>query len=141
MDYENPWTFDDVPFTDTDILKYYGFVYQITNKITGKKYIGRKYFTGKRKGKRVPSDWKKYYGSSKDLQADVLEHGKQNFSRAILSLHESRGDTNFYEVKTQIERNVLEAKNASGEYEYFNTNIALRYFRLKKIPNRKFAKA
>ncbi len=58
----------------------FGFVYLIecTN---GKAYIGRKYFTkagykvvkGKRKKLRKESDWKDYYGSSKDLLAD-LEH-------------------------------------------------------------------
>ena len=59
-------------FTSDDIGDFFGYVYLITNKSTGKKYIGRKYFMQKRKpkgGKRrvtSESDWKKYYGSSQN---------------------------------------------------------------------------
>ena len=68
VDYENPWMYEGNPFTSDDIGDYYGFVYRITNTTNGKQYIGRKYFTQKRKpkgGKRKvtsESDWKRYYG-------------------------------------------------------------------------------
>ena len=68
--YENPWLYEGKPFTSDDIGDFFGYVYLITNKTTGKKYIGRKYFVQNRKpkgGKRrvtKESDWKKYYGSS-----------------------------------------------------------------------------
>ena len=68
-DYENPWTFDGEPFASEDVGKFAGFVYLITNQITGEKYIGRKYFSSIRKKKksdkrrtRSESDWKEYYG-------------------------------------------------------------------------------
>ena len=44
IDYENPWTFNNKPFTSEDIKSYVGFVYLITELDTDKKYIGRKYF-------------------------------------------------------------------------------------------------
>ena len=42
--YENPWTYDDKIFDSDLIGDYYGFVYLITGKQTGRRYIGRKYF-------------------------------------------------------------------------------------------------
>ncbi len=66
IDYDNPWLFDNKPFTSADIGKSYGFVYLITDKVTGKMYVGRKYFWSMRKKKgalkrkREESDWKVY---------------------------------------------------------------------------------
>ena len=51
VDYENPWIYEGRPFTSDDIGDNYGFVYRITNTTSGKQYIGRKYFTQKRKPK------------------------------------------------------------------------------------------
>lgn len=83
-------------------------VYCITHKETGKKYIGRKYFTKskiqqktktKRKKKmRVESDWQSYYGSSADLLEDVEKYGKEQFTREVLRLCVTRGETNYYEA-------------------------------------------
>ena len=39
MSYENPWIYNDEPFDSDSIDKYFGFVYCITNKTTGRKYI------------------------------------------------------------------------------------------------------
>ena len=47
--YENPWTYDNKIFDSDLIGDYYGFVYLITGKQTGRRYIGRKYFWQKRK--------------------------------------------------------------------------------------------
>jgi len=123
-DYENPWIWDGQEFTDEDIGNSEGFVYCITDRETGKKYIGRKYFSNKRKIKKTDkrrtttdSDWKTYYGSSDDLLILCRDKGRNNFLREILSLHKTRGDTNIAEVKEQFARNVLEDPN------YLNANI------------------
>ena len=71
-----------------------GFVYLITNKSNGMKYIGKKnfYFTktkqikGKKKRVKVESDWHEYYGSNKTLVEHVTEYGADKFTREIIHL-------------------------------------------------------
>lgn len=129
MSYENPWIFDEVIFDSEDINKYVGFVYCIVNLIDGRKYIGRKYFhsirkvKGKSRRQKKESDWKDYYGSSKELLTDVEKHGIINFKRIMLSLHTTRGDVNYEEVKQQFLNNVLESD------KYYNDNINGKWMR------------
>jgi len=135
VDYENPWLWNGTPFREEHIGNSFGFVYIIQNKITNKKYIGKKFFYStnrvvqkgktRRKVIRKFSDWKKYYGSSKSLKEDVELYGKGSFSRTILSLHVSRGDVNYYEMKEQVIRDVLNSE------EYYNDNILSRWYRKK----------
>ena len=133
--YENPWIYEGKPFTSDDIGDFFGYVYLITNKSTGKKYIGRKYFVQKRKpkgGKRrvtSESDWKKYYGSSPELKADISRYGKDNFSREILSLHETLGKVNYEETKQLFLNNVLMESLDDGTPMYYNSNILGRYMK------------
>ena len=135
LDYENPWLYQGTAFTSDDIDGKFGFVYRITNIQTGKQYIGRKYFVQKRKpkgGKRrvtSESDWKKYYGSSPELKADISTYGKENFSREILSLHPSVGKTNYEETRQLFLHNVLTEKLTDDTPAYYNSNILGRYYR------------
>ena len=123
------------PFTSEKIKDYYGFLYLIENTITGRKYIGRKYFVQKRKpkgGKRrvtSESDWKKYYGSNDQLKTDVKEHGKEHFKRKILSLHETVGKTNYAETEALFKYNVLREKMEDGTPLYYNEQILGTYYR------------
>ena len=136
-DYENPWVYNNTTFTSDNIGNFFGFVYRITNLQTGKQYIGRKYFVQKRKprsGKskrRVTSesDWKKYYGSSPELKADVKQLGRENFKREILSLHESLGKVNYEETKQLFLNNVLQETLEDGSPKFYNSNILGRYYR------------
>ena len=133
--YENPWLYEGKPFTSDDIGDQFGFVYCITNLQTGKRYIGRKYFTSRRKprgGKRrvtSESDWKKYYGSSDELKSDVKQLGKEIFKREILSLHATKGKVNFEETKQLFVNNVLIETLSDGTPAYYNSNILGRYYR------------
>ena len=135
VDYENPWIYEDRPFTSDDIGDYYGFVYRIINITNGKEYIGRKYFMQKRKpkgGKRrvtSESDWKKYYGSSDELKKDIKSIGKENFRREIISLHTTLGKVNYEETKQLFLHNVLMEALDNGEPAYYNSNILGRYMR------------
>ena len=134
-DYENPWIFNGHPFLSEDIDDHFGFVYCITNTLTGKRYIGRKYFFQLRKprggGRRVKSesDWKKYYGSSRELTEDRKQYGNLVFKRDILSLHKSKGLTNFEETRQLFLNNVLTEAMSDGTPAFYNSNILGRYMR------------
>ena len=140
MDYENPWTFDGMPFGSGDIDKYYGFVYLITTP-EGKKYIGRKYFwsvrkvKGKSRRQRSESDWKTYYGSSEVLKEQIKKSDKNLYKREILSLHTTKGDVNIAEVRVQFVLNVLEDES------FLNDNINGKWRRQPKhiIEDRRIA--
>ena len=114
-----------------------GFVYLITNTVSGRKYIGKKlakfskttYKTvklknGNKKKKKIrgkiESDWKDYYGSSPNLTKDIETLGKENFSREILHYCKSKAETSYIEAKEQFERKVLETD------EYYNGHIQVR---------------
>ena len=135
IDYENPWIFEGRAFLSEDIDDLYGFVYLITNKINGRKYIGRKYFwsfrkpPGKKRRVKKESDWKKYYGSCPELKEDIEQFGRQNFSRTILSLHKTPGKTNFEETRQLFAHGVLTESLDTGGPAYYNSNILSRYFR------------
>lgn len=112
---------EEYPNEDESI---FGFVYLITNKLNGKKYVGKKFLTfagyktvkGKRKKIRKESDWKDYYGSSPALQKDVEEHGKDNFTREILYLCRSRGECTYIETREIFARNALLKENYYNEF-------------------------
>tara|TARA_R100000278_G_scaffold74411_1_gene58190 strand:- start:404 stop:808 length:405 start_codon:yes stop_codon:yes gene_type:complete len=123
------------PFTSDDVHDFFGFVYLITNKSNQRQYIGRKYFwsfrkpKGKKRKVKQESDWKRYYGSCPELKEDIKKFGKENFKREILSLHETKGKTNFEETKQLFLNEVLSQSLTDGTPAYYNSNILGRYFR------------
>ena len=132
--YENPWRYNKKVFESTDIGDYYGFVYHIINNTNGRQYIGRKYFwkfrtpKGKKRIVKSESDWKKYYGSCPELKEEIGKVGRENFSRIILSLHHTKGKTNFEETRQLFAHNVLTESLDDGTPRYYNSNILSRYF-------------
>ena len=122
MAYDNPWTYNGNIFDSGDILDNYGFIYRITNTTNGHDYIGRKYFTtikkrpplkGKKNKRRetVETDWKDYWGSSARLVEDMARLGKDKFTREIIHLCKSRGETNYMEAYYQFKEGVLLKEN------------------------------
>ena len=114
-----------------------GFVYLITNVVTGRKYIGKKlakfskttYKTvklknGNKKKKKIrgkiESDWQTYYGSSVELTADIAKIGIDNFTREILHYCKSKAETSYIEAREQFDRKVLESN------DYYNGQISVR---------------
>ena len=96
----------------------YGFVYIITNRATGRMYVGKKFFWSKktlpitktrkrRKRLLVESDWKKYYGSNVHLKEEVEKQGDEMFHREIIHLCKSKGECAYLEAKEQFNRDVL----------------------------------
>ena len=122
------WQYDGKDFTEDLIGNNYGFVYQITNLTNGRKYIGKKLFysaktkqvKGKKKKYKANSDWQTYYGSSDNLQKDVLQLGHEKFVREILHLCKSKGECGYLEAKEQFVRGVMESD------DYYNTWIMVR---------------
>jgi hypothetical protein len=109
----------------------FGFIYEITNKVNGKKYIGKKQCV--RKIKRKPlkgktrnridhkeSDWKTYTSSSNDLNDDIQKYGKENFEFRILKVCGSKWELGYEEIKEQIARDVLRRD------DYYNGIINVR---------------
>ena len=135
IDYENPWIYQDTTFTSEHIDNFFGFVYCITNNQSNRKYIGRKYFwkfrtpKGKKRKVKSESDWKKYYGSCPELKEEIEQLGRQNFSRTILSLHNTAGKTNYEETRQLFSNNVLTEALDDGTPAYYNSNILSRYFK------------
>lgn len=91
--------------------EYVGFVYLITEKETGRKYVGKKLFWGMRKvkgrRKKVESNWKDYFGSSQALQDRLAKLGPEGYDREILHLCKAKGDMTYLEMKEQFDRDVL----------------------------------
>jgi len=111
------WIYNGEPFIETP-PDYQGFVYIITELNTGKKYIGKKFFwspktlpvtkTRKKRVKtKVESDWKTYYGSSKEVQELVESNGVDNYKREILHLCKTKGDCSYWELYEQMTNHVL----------------------------------
>jgi hypothetical protein len=114
-----------------------GFVYNITNTVTGRQYIGKKlakfskttYKTielknGTKKKKKIrskiDSDWQEYYGSSPNLTKDIDTLGKDKFTREILYYCKSKAETSYVEAREQFDRKVLESD------DYYNGHIQVR---------------
>ena len=114
-----------------------GFVYIITNTISGRMYVGKKLARFKttrykmhtqKNGKKVrkkirgavASDWQEYYGSSDQLNRDVESIGRDRFRREILYYCRSKAECNYIEAREQFARKVLESD------QYYNGHIRVR---------------
>ena len=133
------WIFTDPVHPE----QWFGFVYLIKNKINGRIYVGKKVFWNNTKKKltkteiaeqtgpgRKPthkvvtkeSNWMTYWGSNKELLADVKEHGVNNFERKILKLCRSKKQLTYFELHYQCVYEVL-STNA------YNDNILGKFYR------------
>lgn len=123
------WLYEGKPFSSDDIDGNAGFVYEITDTLNGKKYIGKKKLSstrtlkplkGQKRKRRIvsESDWESYYGSSEEVKALVEEFGTQRFTRKILRLCKTTAETSYYELKEQVMNDVLLKPD-----EYYNAFV------------------
>lgn len=111
---EHQWYYNGSPLLEIpeNII---GFIYCITNKITGRKYIGKKNFFGiktrsikkQKYRERCQSDFITYYGSNLQLNKDVIEFGCHQFHREILLLCETKSQMSYFETKYQFQYDVI----------------------------------
>jgi len=123
--YENPWIhlLEGWALESEHVQNFYGMVYLLINKETKRKYIGKKFFwskvtrsvKGKKKKVLVESDWKKYYGSNKELKEE-LANGAE-FERYLVQLCESKTECAYWEMDYQIRCEALLTE------EYYNQFI------------------
>ena len=127
-----------------DIDDCFGFIYKITNTTTGKFYIGKKAFFHNKKKKltkkelaeqpitrgrklttkveQVDSKWRDYYGSSKELIADISQYGKDKFHRVILDFCETKKQLTYSEIYYQMTERVLFVDS-------YNDNVMGKFYR------------
>ena len=130
------WTYQGLPVEELpeDCV---GFVYIITNSISGRKYIGKKLAkfaktsyrvvklkNGTKKKKRIrskiDSDWLTYYGSNEELNRDVAALGADQFTREIMYYCRSKAECSYIEAREQFTHKVLESQ------DYYNGQISVR---------------
>ena len=98
----------------------FGFIYIITDNTVSppKSYIGKKQCVSRVKRKPLKgkkrnridckeSDWKSYTSSSNEINENIKNYGKDKFIFKILRTCDSKWALAYYEIKEQIENEVL----------------------------------
>ena len=122
----------------------FGFIYKITNKETGKFYIGKKQLIsqtniklgkkelaslpvqrGKKPTKKLvtkESNWVDYWGSNKFLLDDIKKLGEDKFQREIVIICLSKKLLTYWELAIQCKYDVLQV-------DCYNDNLLGKFYR------------
>jgi hypothetical protein len=122
----------------------FGFIYKITNKTTGKFYIGKKQIMsqtnvklgkkelealptqrGKKPSKKLvikESNWVEYMGSNKFLLEDIKTLGEKTFLKEILIICSDKKLLTYWELATQCKYDVLQVNS-------YNDNLLGKFYR------------
>lgn len=138
--YGNHWNLEDT-------CDFFGFIYLVTERKTGKQYIGKKqmyYWDGPTAGYKCsdPSDeewwdpkawrdgeWRTYMTSSDEIKELIAKGNPWDFTWEVLRTCKNVLELHKAEVAYQEAYDVLEALDEDGSYHYYNKNIAGLSFR------------
>jgi len=133
-------------------MSYFGFIYLITERSTGRLYAGKKqfyYWDGPVGGQKwtdpqsslwdakawKPGGWEFYTGSSEELNENIAKNGIGNYRFQVIAVSRSKLDLHIAEVNYLLARDVLNARTPDGsQYLFFNKNIAGMEFRPPYFP-------
>lgn len=138
MSIASHWKYNGEPLNDLPPGAV-GFVYLITNTVSGMKYVGRKYATRrvkskinttsknalnkkKTKIKVKESDWASYTGSCIPLNKDIDSHGKDKFQFEIIAFGHTKGIVNYIEEYIQMSFNIILRS------DFYNNSIGSRRY-------------
>ena len=121
-----------------------GYIYKITNKETGKFYIGKKQLIsqtnvklgkkelaalpvqrGKKPTKKLvtkESNWVDYWGSNKFLLDDIKKLGEDKFQREIVIICPNKKLLTYWELAIQCKYDVLQV-------DCYNDNLLGKFYR------------
>ena len=132
-----------------DFEKSFGFVYKTINLKTGKFYIGKKTFLHNKKKKltkkelaeqsgpgrkattkrvQKESDWATYWGSNKEILAEIKTSGNLAFTRQIIKMVRTKKELTYWETAYQCKYNVLFVNS-------YNDNVLGKFFKKDFAPN------
>jgi hypothetical protein len=129
---------------DPDPKNFFGFVYEIEDKLTGMKYIGKKqyYFyrgTCETSNDIEKDDWNRecweesdwrFYCSSSEILKHIIAERHGDFYFRILDQATSKLKLHLMEVDYQVKYDVLNAELPNGDRMYWNQNIASCEFKV-----------
>lgn len=99
------------------------YIYKIVNKINQNYYYGRRAFPGE----NIHND--RYFGSGMRLKAAIKKYGKSNFTKEIVSVHETEKDLVLAEQRLVTEDVVNDpncynlALGGYGGYTYYSERV------------------
>ena len=113
-----------------DPADWFGFIYRIEDRLTGKSYVGKKQLRFKRqktlknKSRTKDSDWRDYTSSCEPLNDAIEERGKGDFDFRILQLCSGKCELSYSEQAIQFRLDVLRTRLPNGEHQFYNKTIA-----------------
>jgi hypothetical protein len=132
------WQYDE----SIDPGKYFGFIYVITDNVTGKFYTGKKQLysaqyrpltkkelegrdgrSSKKKLVTKESNWRIYNGSCKELLEDIKKYGEDRYTKKIIHWCSNRTQLTYYELHYQVLMGcILPGSNS------YNSNILGKFY-------------
>jgi hypothetical protein len=118
----------------------FGFLYCITNTVTGQFYWGKKqFFHGGKRGSKTKGKemtWRTYTGSSAHLKEDIAIFGHDKFKFEIVDVYKTKGGLYYAEAYCQMVSECMTKMLPDGSKpRFYNRQIAAIRFIPKEEPS------